>query len=289
LGELEVQSQHEIEQMIEHIKELQSIRNLMYEARERIKNSEEGNLEEYLGSVLREIDQRMCDSESSLHRSYPQHLPVRSKSRRDGNRASSLLGFVRWEVLGAMLAGLAWTVAGIIDVTSAGGRAPEVLGFAPLNEALYWIALVGMLGGVVGLDSRQAPSYGRLGRVGFLASFLGVLFLLMGFTLSFLAGGVVLEDRAFLDQILLVSFLGMLVGFVLLGAATLRLGALPRWCGVLLITCLPLAITLGDYGGAIALGLIWLALAYVLLLPRDLSALLQSSIGSESVSEPVRN
>jgi hypothetical protein len=286
---LEVASQREIEQMIEHIKELQSIRNLMYEARERIKNAEEGNLEEYLGSVLREMDQRMCDSESSFHKSYPQHLSVRSRAKRVSNSVSSLSSFVQWEALGAMLAGLAWTVAGIIDVTSAGGRAPEVLGFVPLNEALYCVASVGMLGGLVGLHTRQAPSYGRLGTVGFLASFLGVLSLLMGFTLSFLAGSVVPEERAFLDQVLLVSFLGTLVGFVLMGAATLRLRAFPRWCGVLLITCLPLAITLGDYGGAIALGLIWLALAYVLLLTRDLSALLQSSIESEPVSEVARN
>ncbi|MDX6380784.1 MAG: hypothetical protein QOI57_1808, partial [Rubrobacteraceae bacterium] len=135
----------------------------------------------------------------------------------------------------------------------------------------------------------QAPRYGRLGTVGFLLSFLGVLFLLIGLTFSFPARSVMPEAQTFLDQVLVLGFLGTLVGFVLLGAATLRLGSLPRWCGLLLITCLPLAITLGDYGGAIALGLIWLALAYVLLLYRDLSALLQASIESERVSEPVRN
>jgi hypothetical protein len=180
-------------------------------------------------------------------------------------------------------------VAGIVDATSMGGRGPEVLGFAPLDEALYCVALTGMLGGLVGLHTRQAPRYGRLGTVGFLLSFLGVLFLLIGLTFSFPARSVMPEAQTFLDQVLVLGFLGTLVGFVLLGAATLRLGSLPRWCGLLLITCLPLAITLGDYGGAIALGLIWLALAYVLLLYRDLSALLQASIESERVSEPVRN
>jgi hypothetical protein len=295
-GKLEVKSQPEIEQISEQINELQSIRILMREASERIRNAEDEHLEEYLGSLLREIDQRLCDSESS-----PQHLPVRNKAGRDGNGTSSLSSLIPWTALGslsslipwngvgAMLAGLAWMVAGIVDATSMGGRGPEVLGFAPLDEALYCVALAGMLGGLVGLHTRQAPRYGRLGTVGFLLSFLGVLFLLIGLTFSFPARSVMPEAQAFLDQVLMLGFLGTLVGFVLLGAATLRLGSLPRWCGLLLITCLPLAITLGDYGGAIALGLIWLALAYVLLLYRDLSALLQASIESERVSEPVRN
>src|SRR5215213_4386558 len=70
-----------------------------------------------------------------------------------------------------------------------------------------------------------------------------------------------------------IGFLGMLVGFVLLGAATLRLGVLPRWCGLLLIASPLLAIIFGDHGGALALGLTWLALGGTLLLQRDFSAL----------------
>jgi hypothetical protein len=66
------------------------------------------------------------------------------------------------------------------------------------------------------------------------------------------------------------------MGFIVLGAATLRLGVLPRWCGVLLIICLPLAIALGDYGGGAVLGLLWLAVAYALLAQRDVSALLRT-------------
>ena len=154
--------------------------------------------------------------------------------------------FIRWGALGAMLAGLAGTVAGIIDLATAGGAAPEFLGFVPLDEALYSVALVGILGGLVGLHTRQASRYGRLGSVGFVASFLGVSLLLVGLALSFLSGGV-LEQMLGLQMVGL-GFLGMLVGFVLLGAATLRLGVLPRWCALLLIACPLLAITLGEYG-----------------------------------------
>ena len=180
--------------------------------------------------------------------------------------------FIRWGTLGAMLAGLAGTVSGIIDLATAGGAAPEFLGFVPLDEALYSVTLVGMLGGLVGLHTRQASRYGRLGSVGFVASFLGVSLLLVGIALSFLSGRVALEQTLGLQMVGL-GFLGMLVGFVLLGAATLRLGVLPRWCALLLIACPLLAITLGDYGGALALGLTWLALGGTLWLQRDFSAL----------------
>ena len=180
--------------------------------------------------------------------------------------------FIRWGALGAMLAGLAGTVSGIIDLATAGGAAPEFLGFVPLDEALYSVTLVGMLGGLVGLHTRQASRYGRLGSVGFVASFLGVSLLLVGIALSFLSGRVVLEQTLGLQMVGL-GFLGMFVGFVLLGAATLRLGVLPRWCALLLIACPLLAITLGDYGGALALGLTWLALGGTLWLQRDFSAL----------------
>ena len=179
--------------------------------------------------------------------------------------------FIRWGALGAMLAGLAGTVSGIIDLTIAGGATPEVLGFVHLNEALYGVALVGMLGGLLGLHTRQAPRYGSLGTVGFVTSFLGVSLLLVGLALSFLSGRV-LEQTLGLPMLGL-GFLGMLVGFVLLGAASLRLGVLPRWCALLLIACPLLAITLGDHGGALALGITWLALGGTLLLQRDFSAL----------------
>ena len=69
----------------------------------------------------------------------------------------------------------------------------------------------------------------------------------------------------------------MLVGFVLYGAATLQARVLPRWCGIAFIVFLPVAILLGGYApilGGVAstfggyapiwIGLVWLALGYVL-------------------------
>ena len=91
------------------------------------------------------------------------------------------------------------------------------------------------------------------------------------------------DDGALSAGLLGLGLAGLLVGFVLSGVATLMAGLLPRWCGLLLIVCLPLAGAvagvLGEPGGGIALGLVWLALGYVLASRRDLSAWLGSGRG----------
>jgi hypothetical protein len=185
---------------------------------------------------------------------------------------------VRLGIFGALLAGVAWTALGIADVATVGGWNSEILGSAFFGEALYAVALVGTLGGMVGLHDRQTPSYGMLGTAGFSAAVTGIALLLVGNILTplltLLLGGF--SGRAFLDPVLGAGLWFVLVGFVLSGAATLRLKALPGWCGAVLIICLPLAITLGDYGGGIVLGVTWLAVTYALVSHHDVSALLRA-------------
>ena len=110
--------------------------------------------------------------------------------------------------------------------------------------------------------------------MGFLATFTGTALLLVGLVLSFTMGS--LFGRTLLHYVLGLGLWCALLGFMALGAATLRLGALPRWCGVLLVISLPLAIALGDHGGGAVLGLLWLAVAYALLSQHDVSALLRA-------------
>ncbi len=165
-----------------------------------------------------------------------------------------------------MLAGVVWIASGIIDVVVMEGQ-----GGASLQEVLFTVALVGVLGGLVGLHARQTPRYGWLGMAGFLAAFIGSALLLIALVLT-----VVVRSNV-LDPILALGLLGALVGLVLLGAATLRVGVLPRWCGLVLILCLPVAIALGDYGGGIVLGLVWLVVGYILLSQRDVSAMVGGS------------
>jgi hypothetical protein len=186
----------------------------------------------------------------------------------------SSLDLVRLGALGAILAGAAWIASSLLTAAIASGRSPEVTGFASLDKTLYLVAMAGTMVGIVGLHSRQAPSYGKLGTAGFLATFTGTALLLLGLVLSFTIGSVLAPTL--LDPMLGLGLWDALIGFIVLGAATLRLGVLPRWCGVLLIICLPLAIALGDYGGGAVLGLLWLAVAYALLAQRDVSALLRT-------------
>jgi hypothetical protein len=200
---------------------------------------------------------------------------ISSGEQRFGRRISvSTLNLVRLGALGALMAGVAWTVLGLVDMATLGGRGSDVLNSAFLEAALYLAALMSTLGGIVGLHARQTPNYGRLGTAGFLATFTGTAILLVSLVLTFLVGG--LFGATFLDPVLGAGLWCVLVGFVLLGAATLRLEALPRWCGVALIVGLPLAITLGDYGGGIVLGLLWLAVSYALFFQHDVSALLRT-------------
>jgi hypothetical protein len=183
------------------------------------------------------------------------------------------LNLVRLGAMGAILAGVAWIASSLLAAALASGRSPQDLGFASLDEGLYVVAVAGTMGGIVGLHVRQAPSYGRLGTAGFLATFTGTALLLVGLVLSFAMGSVF--ERTLLDYMLGLGLWAALLGFMALGAATLRLGVLPRWCGVLLVICTPLAIALGDYGGGTVLGLLWLAVAYALLSQHDVSALLR--------------
>src|SRR3712207_7829772 len=110
-----------------------------------------------------------------------------------------------------------------------------------LIESADAVAEVGMLAALVGLHVRQAPTYGRLGTAGFVVAFVGMAFVLLS-TVSWLLAG---EDNAFVGGLFSLGiFVGWLVGFPLLGIATFRTGALPRWCGLLLIVFFPVLFVL---------------------------------------------
>jgi hypothetical protein len=68
--------------------------------------------------------------------------------------------------------------------------------------------------------------------------------------------------------------LGVLIGFVLYGVATLRARVLPLWVGVAIIVGLPVRIAMFqvDPWGLVVFGLLWLALGYVLWSRREAAA-----------------
>jgi hypothetical protein len=196
----------------------------------------------------------------------------------------SSLDPIRRGGLAAILAGVAWTLSGVFAFVFPGESAgPLGSASAYLVESAHAVAEGGMLVWLIGLYALQRPRHGRLGKAGLLAAFVGtaLLFLLTVFTplqmfLAFELG--VIDPRAggVLVTVLFTAglLLGWLVGYTLLGIATFRAKALPRWCGLLLVAQCPLLFFLmASYStGAAVLGAVWLALGYALLTEGDEAA-----------------
>jgi hypothetical protein len=121
---------------------------------------------------------------------------------------------------------------------------------------LFAVALLLTAVGLVGLHALQGGSYGLLGRVGLYVALVAMAARLSG-AVVYLAGSTALEWISW------PGTLGMLVGFVLYGLATLRAGVLPRWYGLALIFSMPVSLPLAVYGTTL-FGLILVVLGYVL-------------------------
>ena len=106
-----------------------------------------------------------------------------------------------------------------------------------LIETLFVLGLAGTLVTIAGLCALQRGHYGRTGEAGSLTAFVGHALLLSAATATALAG------REVLDAVFPLGVLAVLVGLVLLGAATLQARVLLRWCRVLLIAGFPLTIS----------------------------------------------
>jgi hypothetical protein len=90
---------------------------------------------------------------------------------------------------------------------------------------------------------------------------------------SSLAGYLRWEDSRLLWLVSPVGGLGLVVGFILYGVATLQARILPPWCGIAFMVALPAAIALlwmrpwlglgeGTSTTSILFGLAWLGLGY---------------------------
>ncbi len=166
-----------------------------------------------------------------------------------------------------MLAGVAFIVLMLIPEGSPGSL------LYTLNSLVFIVAALLMLVGLAGFHALQKGNYGRIGRAGFYTVLMGASAQIIA-QLGSMSGSTAFR---FLD---FLGLLGVMVGFVLYGAATLQARVLPRWCGVGFIVGLPVwwvvSVLLGnEYGGSlggIIFGFLWLALGYVLWSRREASA-----------------
>lgn len=115
-----------------------------------------------------------------------------------------------------------------------------------LHQVILLAAFVATIVAVVGLDARQRPleRYGRLGTIGTVITLVGYAIV----TLVVMTG-IGMGGRVF-TEVRMVGALGVVLGGLLLGIATLRARDLPWWCGVLLIVAFPL----GDFANGIVSG-----------------------------------
>jgi hypothetical protein len=165
--------------------------------------------------------------------------------------------------VGLVLSGVVSVVLGLIAAVN-----PEVA--AGPAFAIFGIAgILLMLVGLTGLHALQKESYGRVGRAGFYTIFVASAVLILSAAAQILGSTVVLLGSTALGWFVFsVGLLGLLLGFVLYGVATLRAEVLPRWYGVALVVAVPFGFALMQYGG-ILLGLVFVALVYVLWLRGD--------------------
>ena len=160
-------------------------------------------------------------------------------------------GLVRWGAISLMLGGAVWTVLGLSALF---GYLQAIPGRE--DVVLFAVALLLTAVGLVGLHALQGGSYGLLGRVGLYVALVAMAARLSG-AVVYLAGSTALEWISWPGTV------GMLVGFVLYGLATLRAGVLPRWYGLALIFSMPVSLPLAVYGTTL-FGLILVVLGYVL-------------------------
>lgn len=174
---------------------------------------------------------------------------------------------IRWGGLAAMLAGATFIVLMLIPEGSSGSF------LYVLNSLVYIIAVLFMLVGLAGFHALQKGNYGRIGRGGLYTVIAAGSVQLLA-QVGLMSGSMAFR---FLD---FLGIVGVMVGLVLYGAATLQARVLPRWCGVGFIVGLPvwwiLSVILGnEYGGSLGgmlFALLWLALGYVLWSRREAAA-----------------
>ena len=157
----------------------------------------------------------------------------------------------------ATLGGAVFLVLGYVQLTSPGQADPFSRTSDYLIEALRALALLLTLAGFVALHLLQAGGYGGpRGWTGFRAAVVGQGAILASAVASLAAGAPALGAISVLGTFVL------LVALALLSVATHKAAILPGWSAYLVAA---LAAFVFGEPGTVVVGLVWIALGYVLL------------------------
>lgn len=173
------------------------------------------------------------------------------------------------------LGGLAAVVGGVLFVLAellylVVGMSPSAENFssgsAIVQGVLFLLGGVLLLGGLLGLYTARSENLGTLGLVGFLVAFVGTALTVGNFWDSAFTVPALAEEAPALVEAgppplvmfgIVVSFALLAVGWLLLGLASLRSRAYPRWAAVLLmvgavLAFFPLPFSMVPFGVAVA-------------------------------------
>ena len=163
---------------------------------------------------------------------------------------------VRSHALIAMLGGAVYVVSGVVQLASPEQTDPFSRRSDYLIEVLIVLSFLLTLAGFVALHLRQAGRYGDpRGWTGFRAAILGQSAMLASAVASLATGTLAL------GFLYVAGAFVLLVGLALLSVATYRAAILPHWSAYLVAALA--AIVFGELG-VVLVGLVWVALGFVL-------------------------
>jgi hypothetical protein len=149
---------------------------------------------------------------------------------------------IRWSGLISLLVGVLYALAAFLHPVGedlAAVNSPKWV----TAHLVYWVSVILMQFGLVGLYARQVEKAGWLGLVGFVLAFIGtgfvetILFMVSTIIPFIAAQAPTIFDQAMTPPAFTVPVFvgGFGLGYILFGVATMRAGVLPRWSGLLLI------------------------------------------------------
>ncbi len=175
----------------------------------------------------------------------------------------------------AVVSGIAWMLSALpalvfsVEGTGETGSASDFF-----IETTHFIAEAGILFALFGFRARQIQVYGRLGEAGLVLAFLGnaliflvtLLFVVLLFSGAMTGADIGAQISESLPTTLFISgFVGIALGFPLLGIATMQARVFPWWAGALMIAHpLLFFFSLVNYARWLAVGVLWLGLAAAL-------------------------
>lgn len=180
---------------------------------------------------------------------------------------------IRWSGLATILGGALWTAGAVLTASKPRGCIGDECVFRPMREGgpldatLFLLAVLLLAVGVAGLviRARDAGRFGRSGKIGLVASAIGVAMLIISSLVQAVFFG---DDFPLMPYFVIPGGLALVAGFLLLGLAILRARVLPRWAAALLIVGALAMLGVNDQNAqmllAIPFGVAWVAVGYAL-------------------------